>query len=76
MDDIVDRLRSMVPLGRAFTVIEKADAIVTAGEAADEIERLRVALHAAISRPAGVVPDVALEFYDPKHPALGPMAQV
>lgn len=43
---------------------------------ADEIEQLRSALHAAIARPAGVVPDVALKFYDPKHPALGPMAQV
>lgn len=42
---------------------------------ADEIERLRVALHVTITRPAGVVPDVALEFYDPHHPALGRMQQ-
>ena len=43
--------------------------------AAHEIERLRYALHATIARPAGVVPDCALEFYDPMHTGLGKMAQ-
>lgn len=41
----------------------------------DQVERLRAALHATIARPTGVVPDIALEFYDPKHPALGKYAQ-
>lgn len=40
-----------------------------------EIERLRAALHVTITRQTGVVPDLALEFYDPRHPALGRMAQ-
>ncbi len=34
-------------------------------EAAGEIAGLQVALHDAINRPKGVVPDSALEFYDP-----------
>jgi hypothetical protein len=37
--------------------------------------RLLSALHATIARPAGVVPDVALEFYDQYHAALGRMQQ-
>jgi hypothetical protein len=40
-------------------------------EVAAENERLRVALHEAITRPMGVVPDAALEFYDPKHLSFG-----
>lgn len=31
----------------------------------DQIDRLLVALHDAIGRPKGVVPDSAAEFYDP-----------
>lgn len=42
---------------------------------AAENDRLRSALHATIARPSGVVPDVALEFYDQYHPALGRMRQ-
>jgi len=35
-----------------------------------ELERVKVALHEAICRPMGVVPDSALEWYDPNHAAL------
>ena len=34
------------------------------------LERVKVALHEAICRPMGVVPDSALEWYDPNHAAL------
>lgn len=60
-------------------VVAKNIALKKAADALDakdrEIERLTEALHAAISRPAGVVPDVALAFYDPHHPGLGRMRQ-
>jgi hypothetical protein len=41
---------------------------ITALEA--ENKRLRVALHAAINAPKGVVPACADEFYSPAHPSL------
>ena len=47
----------------------------TEAELRAENERLRAALHVTITRQPGVVPDLALEFYDPRHPALGRMAQ-
>lgn len=50
---------------------EAADAL---DRQAREIARLKVALHATITRNRGIVPDVALEFYDQSHPALERMA--
>lgn len=35
-----------------------------------ENERLRTALHVTITKPMGVVPVEAEDFYDPRHPAL------
>ncbi len=37
-----------------------------------EIVALQVALHDAINRPMGVVPDSALEFYDPNFSVIAP----
>jgi hypothetical protein len=50
-------------------------AVAIAAQADTEIARLVDALHRAINTPKGVVPDIALEFYDPTHPALGLMRE-
>lgn len=47
-----------------FSRAERAERATSAPE--DERERLLVALHDAIRRPMGVVPDSAAEFYDPE----------
>ncbi len=41
MTDLITSLRTMVPIGREFTVEERAAAAIVSQEAADEIERLR-----------------------------------
>lgn len=79
MTDIVERLW-LSPESDAWSDSWSSHARGT--EAAAEIERLRAendrlrhALHVTVTRPAGVVPDVALEFYDCAHEGLGTMAR-
>lgn len=68
MSDVVSTIR--VWLGKQPLDGYRSYHEVLLGNAADEIELLREALHAAIMTPRGIVPTCAEPFYDPRHPAL------